>query len=297
MLVGERWMLWHDTITGWELSPLMAFPSMTVFSILALGKNFREALLSKMTCNMCRRGSLNLFKLSSVLDKHQTEKEWKEEVHQTKTINSAFQWNFSDYLVRKKQQSYMLTVFAYVCPSKLQLKCWPPTGPAISARLIHTVSRDKSWPVRTVSANRAAMFEGQLRGSNPWVKPTLLGYKTWCIRRVVEVICWRLEGGRWLVSSAVEVQLEERRTRQTNVTGQSKQYGRFAMPKDAGNFRETRGQGMNQKQAGSWENLPKLSPLSKWQWLKNAVRVFHVLWHQIEDCHPRAIPENCYSSV
>lgn len=297
MLVGERWMLWHDTITGWELSPLMAFPSMTVFSILALGKNFREALLSKMTCNMCRRGCLNLFKLSSVLDKHQTEKEWKEEVHQTKTINSAFQWNFSDYLVRKKQQSYMLTVFAYVCPSKLQLKCWPPTGPAISARLIHTVSRDKSWPVRTVSANRAAMFEGQLRGSNPWVKPTLLGYKTWCIRRVVEVICWRLEGGRWLVSSAVEVQLEERRTRQTNVTGQSKQYGRFAMPKDAGNFRETRVQGMNQKQAGSWENLPKLSPLSKWQWLKNAVRVFHVLWHQIEDCHPRAIPGNCYSSV
>lgn len=42
------------------------------------------------------------------------------------------------------------------------------------------------------------MFQGQLRGSNPCVKPTLLGHKTRRIRRVVEVICQRPEGGGWL---------------------------------------------------------------------------------------------------
>lgn len=160
--------------------------------------------------------------------------------------------------------SGVLNVFACVCPSKLQLKCWPSTGTAISARLIHTVSRDKSWPVRIVSANRAAMFEGQLRGSNPCVKPTLLGYKTWCIRRVVEVICWRPKGGRWLLSSAVELQLEEPRTRQANVTGQSRQYGRVAMPKDAGIFHEMKGQEMNQKMCTSRE-------LREFAWVESTV--------------------------
>lgn len=43
------------------------------------------------------------------------------------------------------------------------------------------------------------MFQGQLRGSNPCVKPTLLGHKTRRIRRVVEVICQRPEGGGWLL--------------------------------------------------------------------------------------------------
>lgn len=47
------------------------------------------------------------------------------------------------------------------------------------------------------------MFQGQLKGSNPRVKPTLLGHKTCCISRVVEVICRGLEGGSWLLGSAV----------------------------------------------------------------------------------------------